>query len=113
MANPGSPFTEVPIRHAQLGPLSIGMRLPCHSEPVNFLQLGFDGLLPFPCHRTEAGMETRLVQDEYEIALEHRWAIEAIRAIQADVQFFGVALELVAGQAVDLQPLRIIQAFLP
>jgi len=58
-------------------------------------------------------MKIRLLQDENEIALACRWAVETIRAIQAYVQFFGVALEFVTSQAVDLQPLRIIQTFLP
>ncbi len=83
------------------------------SEPVYLFQFGFDGLLAFPRDRTKAGMKVRLVQDENEIALAHSGAIETIRAIQADVQFFGVALELVTSQAVDLQSLRIIQPFLP
>jgi hypothetical protein len=46
-------------------------------------------------------MEARLVQDEYEIALAYRWAVKSIRAIQTDIEFFGVALQLVTGQAVD------------
>jgi len=57
-------------------------------------------------------MEIRLVQDENEIALARRRAVEAIRSVEADVQLFWVALELVTGQAVDLQALRIIQPFL-
>jgi hypothetical protein len=80
---------------------------------MDFLQFGFNGLLALPRHRTKAGMEVRLLQDENEIALAHRWAVETIRAIESDVQFFGVALEFVTSQTVDLQPLRIIQPFLP
>jgi len=57
-------------------------------------------------------MEARLVQDEYEIALAYRWAVKSIRAIQTDIEFFGVALQLVTGQAVDLQAMRMIQPFL-
>lgn len=57
-------------------------------------------------------MEVRLVQDKNEIALAHRRTVEAIRAIEARIQFFGFTLELVTGQAVDLQPVRVIQAFL-
>ena len=58
-------------------------------------------------------MEIRLVQDENEIALAHRGSVESIGAIQADIHFLWVALELVTRQAVYLQPLRMIQAFLP
>ena len=80
---------------------------------MDFLQFGFNGLLAFPRHRTQAGMKVCLVQDENEIALAHRWAVETIRAVETDVQLFWVALEFVTGQAVDLQPWRIIQALLP
>jgi hypothetical protein len=89
------------------------VRLHSHElESVDFLQLGFDGLLSFPCYGTKAGMEGRLFQNENEIALAHRRAVESIRPIQTDVQPFGIALEFVTGQAVDLQPMRIIQPFL-
>lgn len=57
-------------------------------------------------------MEACLIQHKYEIALACRWAVESIRAIQADVQFLGIALQLVTGQAVDLHSVRIIQPFL-
>jgi len=57
-------------------------------------------------------MEGRLVQDENEIALAHRSAVETIRTVQANVQLFGIALGLVASQTVDLQPMLIIQSFL-
>ena len=57
-------------------------------------------------------MQTLLLQDKDEIALAHCWAVKSIRAIQADIQFFGVTLQLVTGQAVDLQALWIIQPFL-
>lgn len=89
--------------------------LPFHqrSEPMDLFQFGFDGLLAFPSHRTNAGMKVRLVKHKNKIALTRRWAIETIGSVEADIHFFGVALELVAGQAVDLQPLRMIQTFLP
>src|ERR1035438_3101427 len=57
-------------------------------------------------------MKALLVQDKYEIALAHRGAVKSIRAIEPDIQFLGVALQLVTGQTVDLQALRIIQPFL-
>jgi|HubBroStandDraft_2_1064218.scaffolds.fasta_scaffold3509334_1 hypothetical protein len=53
-------------------------------------------------------MEIRLVQDENEIALADRGTVEAIGAVQADIHFLWVALELVAGQTVDLQSLRMV-----
>jgi hypothetical protein len=82
-------------------------------EAVDFFQFGFDGLLTFPCYRTKAGMKVFLVQDKNEIALARRRTIEPIRAVEADVHFLGIALELVTGQAVNLQSLGLVQAFLP
>jgi hypothetical protein len=81
-------------------------------EPMDLLQFGFDGLLAFPSHRTEAGMKMGLVKCKNEVALAHGWTIETIGAVEADVHCFRVALKFVTGQAVDLQALRVIQTFL-
>lgn len=57
-------------------------------------------------------MEVRLVNDEDEVALADRGTVEAVRAIEADVQFLRVALELITGQSIDLRPARIVQSLL-
>jgi len=78
------------------------------SETVDFLQFGFDGLLALPRHGTETGMQRYFIEDEDKIALADSRSVKTVRAVQADVQLFGVALELVASQAVDLQSVRVI-----
>src|SRR5713101_5663754 len=57
-------------------------------------------------------MELPSIHRENEVALADGGAVEPIGAIEAHVQLLWVALELVAGQAVHLQPLRMVQTFL-
>src|SRR5713101_653606 len=57
-------------------------------------------------------MELPSIQRENEITLADGGAVEAVGAIEAHVQLLRVALELVTGQAVHLQALRMVQTFL-
>ncbi len=57
-------------------------------------------------------MEIRFIQGEDEIALASGRPVKTIGAVQSDIQLIWIALELVAGQTIYLQPVRIIQSFL-
>src|SRR5260370_40013422 len=58
-------------------------------------------------------MELPSVERENESTLADGGVVERIGAIEAYVQLFRDAWELVTGQAVRLQPLRMVQTFLP
>ena len=57
-------------------------------------------------------MEAVLVQNKNKIALAHRRTIKTISPVKSNIQLFGITLELVTGQSINLHPLRIIQPLL-
>src|SRR6266436_8901792 len=76
------------------------------------LYFGFDLLLAFPGHETQAGMQLPFVQHVGKLAANNRGGLESIRAVQHNIGPGWLSAQGKTGQCVDLEGLGAIAPFL-